>query len=247
MMTYLSASSGFKAGGYNGVGFTPDPFEQETVENYELGYKSTWLDSRLRFNVAAFYYEYNDLQILEFVKLPGTSFSQHYLGNGDARARGLETEVQWMVQDSLMLTFNSAYLDTEYVKYVKATSTGYRNLADEPMSTVPKETYNLGAEYTMTAGDLGDFIFRFDTSYIGDRVDNTGEQDKTIGSYTVTNARITYAHVSGDWEAALWADNLFDKDYLLGGTQSLAAGEANSPMVRRGTPRFWGVDYRHYF
>ncbi len=247
MLTYLSLARGFKAGGYGSVGFSDTPFEQEIVDNAELGYKSTWLDSRLRFNVALFYYEYSDLQIQSFVKVPGDSISRYHIGNGDAKAFGLETEIQWLVLDSLMLSFNSAYLDTEYVDYTKQTSIGELVLDGQPMSDTPKNAYNIGAEYTLTMGEIGDLIMRFDTNYTGERIDNSGETKKTVDAYSLTNARVTYVHVSGEWELALWAENLFDKEYLLGAQGGLGEVEGNSPYVIRGTPRFWGFEYRQFF
>ncbi len=250
VLTYLSAARGFKAGGFNGVGFSEESIEPEIVDNLEIGFKSTWLDNRLKVNVAVFTFEYNDLQILEFVKLPDESLPSYKLTNGDAKASGVETEIFWMAMDGLMLSFNSSYLDTEYVEYMKPTANGIVDLEGEPMSSVPRESYNLGAEYTLALADLGEFVFRFDTSYVGSRVDSSGENAVTLGSYALTNARITYAHISGDWETSLWAENLFDEEYQFGGITSeggLASAEGNSPIVRRATPRFFGLEGRYYF
>ena len=52
-LAYATYSTGFRSGGFNGVGQL-DPFKKELVRNFELGYKSSWLDQRLMFNVAAF-------------------------------------------------------------------------------------------------------------------------------------------------------------------------------------------------
>jgi iron complex outermembrane receptor protein len=50
---YATYSTGFRSGGFNGIGQLA-PFKEELVRNFEVGYKSTWLDQRLIFNVAAF-------------------------------------------------------------------------------------------------------------------------------------------------------------------------------------------------
>ena len=51
---YLTYSTGFRSGGFNGIGQLA-PFDKELLRNFELGYKSSWLERRLIFNAAAFY------------------------------------------------------------------------------------------------------------------------------------------------------------------------------------------------
>ena len=64
-MLYASYSTGFKPGGGN---ISPAPivlgfnFKPERITAYEAGLKSTFLDNRVRLNLAGFYYDYKDLQ-----------------------------------------------------------------------------------------------------------------------------------------------------------------------------------------
>src|SRR3546814_7501906 len=63
-MVYASATRGFKSGGFQlGDG---RPFLPEYVWSYEVGLKSTLLDRRLRANFSAFYYDYTNLQVVEY-------------------------------------------------------------------------------------------------------------------------------------------------------------------------------------
>lgn len=64
---YAKYSEGYRSGGYDGqtnspTGFTV-PYESETLEAYEIGLKSRWLDNRLQLNAAAFFSDYQDLQV----------------------------------------------------------------------------------------------------------------------------------------------------------------------------------------
>ena len=52
-MVYATYSEGFRPGGINRRGTLP-PYEADWLTNYELGWKSTWFDNRLRFNGAVF-------------------------------------------------------------------------------------------------------------------------------------------------------------------------------------------------
>src|SRR3546814_6938558 len=72
---YASFSTGFKSGGFQYVPFSAAQanvlFQPEDITTYEVGFKSEWLDRRLRFNVAAFHYDYKDLQVSRIVELGG--------------------------------------------------------------------------------------------------------------------------------------------------------------------------------
>ena len=73
---YAKYAEGFKSGGFNGEapatpGKNPGleavtPFAPETVDEYEVGIKSRWLDGHLNLNVAAFYDEHSNLQLSVF-------------------------------------------------------------------------------------------------------------------------------------------------------------------------------------
>ena len=47
-MTYATYSEGFRSGGTNALrasSVLPDSYESDKLKNYELGFKSTWLDN----------------------------------------------------------------------------------------------------------------------------------------------------------------------------------------------------------
>jgi len=68
VMFYGLYSKGFRAGGFNGRPAGGEylaaatPYDPETVDNYEVGMKSEWLDGRMRLNVSAFTMDYQDKQ-----------------------------------------------------------------------------------------------------------------------------------------------------------------------------------------
>ncbi len=71
-LLYASYSRGYKSGGINpplspGAG-VPVSFTPEFIDSFEVGSKNTFLDGRLRLNVAAFYYKYKGLQISRIVQ-----------------------------------------------------------------------------------------------------------------------------------------------------------------------------------
>jgi iron complex outermembrane receptor protein len=105
---YVSYSEGFKSGGFNSFGLSP-AFEEEGVEAFEVGVKSTWLQRRLRLNAAGFTYDYSNLQVRLPVPTGGISIENA----GAARVRGLELEGSLLLSDRLRLDGSVALLDTE--------------------------------------------------------------------------------------------------------------------------------------
>jgi iron complex outermembrane receptor protein len=65
-MVYGLYSRGYRAGGFNGrvdgIETATVPYDPETVDNFEVGYRSEWLERRLIFNATAFYMDYQDKQ-----------------------------------------------------------------------------------------------------------------------------------------------------------------------------------------
>ncbi|WP_236613047.1 TonB-dependent receptor domain-containing protein [Sphingobium quisquiliarum] len=67
VMIYTSYNRGFKSGGFNPTTPGEDPFKPEQLDAYEGGIKSELFDRKLRFNLAAFYYNYKNIQVPYFL------------------------------------------------------------------------------------------------------------------------------------------------------------------------------------
>src|SRR3546814_16792582 len=109
-MVYASATRGFKSGGFQlGDG---RPFLPEYIWSYEVGLKSTLLDRRLRANVSAFYYDYTNLQVVEYNNGVASTTNA-----GKATNKGVEAELMARPFDSLTHTSTIDYLDARYDGY----------------------------------------------------------------------------------------------------------------------------------
>ncbi len=118
MLVYATVSEGFKTGGFSG-GFSfggadlLTPFDDESLLAYEMGLKSTWMGNRVQFNAAAFYYDYENIQLFSsFTSAAGASIQ--VLNNGaNAEIFGLESELTFRATQALELSANIDWLDQE--------------------------------------------------------------------------------------------------------------------------------------
>ena len=108
-MIYATYSTGFRPGGNNrrpGI----LPFKSDTLSNYEIGWKTSWLDRKLRINGAVFYEEWKDLQ---FGLVPvGNNGVTNTYNAGDARIYGIEGDFALSL-GSLTLSGSGTYIDAK--------------------------------------------------------------------------------------------------------------------------------------
>jgi iron complex outermembrane recepter protein len=121
VMVYVSWATGYKSGGYNSAGPTIDegPLDSETVENAEIGIKSSFFDNRLRINGAYFDYTYENLQRQVFVEAecrPNGSVGGYEFTADDVEGSGYEFEISALVTDGLSVGVNTGTIDAEYTK-----------------------------------------------------------------------------------------------------------------------------------
>jgi outer membrane receptor protein involved in Fe transport len=107
-LVYVTYSKGFRPGGVNrteaaGVG----PYQADTLINYELGWKTQWFDRHLRWNAAVFDEEWKDFQF----SFLGPNSLTIIENGGNARIRGIENEIEFVVTSNLTVSTNFTFLD----------------------------------------------------------------------------------------------------------------------------------------
>ena len=241
-LVYGSASRGFKSAVFNTLTYNPIPNKPEVVDAYEVGFKSTLFDRRLRLNAAAYYYKLKNPQVQLTV---GTTV---LFSNADAsRVKGLELEAEARIMRGLTLRTSLNRMSSRYTRYgfidpvtgacVRCAPSGPQNLnppfgAASPLKGVvaggnytpqaPKLTGNIGVDYEFDSNS-GKWLLTADYFY------NDGyftEPDNLIRqrSFEVVNAQVRYSP-DDVFAFRLWGKNLTGSRYLLrASTQSGAAG-----------------------
>ena len=240
LLVYGGVTTGFKAGGIFSTSDGIAQYDEEQLLSYEAGFKSTLADGRLRFNGAAFFYDYSDLQVYAFVVVGGIGFST--ISNAaDADVYGLEFELQWLPVDRLFINLGLGYLNAEYANFVIPAGDFSGNRI--PMS--PELTFNGLVQYDIPLGNGGnvtlqaDFNFQDEVSF--DALNNPLLQED---AYWLWNARIAWMSCDDRWKVAAFGRNLADEEYMTYGFDLSFFG-FNEEML--GSPRFVGMDATYRF
>jgi len=237
LMTYFTASTGYKSGGYN-PGALQGPYNPERAQVYEAGLKSEWFDRHLRVNASVFQTDYDDAQINQFVILPGGTEATIVTNAGKATYRGGELEVTAVLGDGWEVDTNFGYVDPQYDVYLSLDPvTGKQvNVADQArFPYVSKTSVGLGIQYAFPPMDWGDLTARVDYAYKSPRVFfplnslNPFNDAVASGPYHDVSVHVTLEHIPvGDWTNDLklefWGTNLLDRHERIAGIDFGALG-----------------------
>jgi outer membrane receptor protein involved in Fe transport len=107
-LIYFTYSTGYRPGGVNRSGLFA-PYTSDSLANYEIGWKTSWLDRSLNFNGAVYDEEFSNFQ---FSFLGPNSLT--IIANApSARIKGVESSLEWRATQNLTLSTNAAYNDAE--------------------------------------------------------------------------------------------------------------------------------------
>ena len=241
-MVYVSYTKGFKPGGSNltygypmdneGFGAAPAPqlifpiFESEMIDAFEVGLKSDFLDGRMRANVSAFTYDYENLQ---FQSTDPDIYRGGVANIPESEMKGIELELIGLVSESLSFDLRVAYLDTEITSSYEALDnlkaelyffgeepirySLRENLRGNELAKSPELTANFGIEY-ITDTQYGILTTTAELIYRGDfqqRVFNNPVVDQ-VDSYSIVNFTASLDLTGDEWGIDLMLLNAGDKD-----------------------------------
>ena len=259
LFAYANFARGYKSGGLNMSGLPLDAqnnpaiatavIDDEKNTTYELGLKSTLLDDRVTVNLAGFWTTVEDFQANIVSSLETAALRSYPANVPEVRVRGVEADAAAMLFDGLTVRASVAYADGENTDYptgpcpleVQTAATVACNLTGRSLSGLSLWSGTLGLNYELPLGD-GALVLHSDTSARSSyNSDASSSRYTRIKGYSVTNASIGYRFDAG-WEVAVFARNLFDKDYIT----ALTIQTGNSGLIL-GQPsdlRLFGVTVR---
>ena len=232
IMAYATYSEGFKSGGFTQRVFppvippftappgTPDidlipTYDPEFVDVYELGFKSTLLDGRMRFNGAIFHTDYDDLQVQVFDSVAPVTENI-----GSASIDGVELEMQTAPGDGWLVEASLSWLDAGYDEIgTDLTLIG----SDNEFERVPEWASSVGVSKEFMLNEMGSLVVRVDWSYRDDTYNDAYNTEilKT-DAYHLWDASVRWTNTQEDLSVILSGRNLGDEEFLVTGVYGTA-------------------------
>ena len=241
-MVYASISSGYKAGGFRLGSLQENPsFDPEEVISYEIGYKGTYADV-LRVNAAAYFYDYQDMQVL-VDSLNDVNLPVPEIVNADkAEVKGFEVEATWLATDALTLMANYSYIDGEYTNFCCSVDTigdpdgGEQDLSGNPLTQAPRNKIFTNASYSWNTASMGEFVLSGSYSWVDSRQYDVFNTNATqADSYFRVDASLSWFSPSQDIRVIMAGKNLTEEETWVSLTRlnqfGAISGYANEPMT----------------
>ena len=243
---YAHWSRGHRSGGYNlrntaidTVNLGPGPFDQETVDSYEVGLK-TELGGRGRLNAAAFYTTIDDMQRELNLADPFAGVVQVLKNTADAEIYGFEVEGTFALGQDTVLLASLGWVDPSYTEVrFDLNGDGVIDEKDKALQ-LPRAaewTYSIGLNHDWVIDSGAVVSFRANYAYR----DDAFYTDNNLGyllSQKILDFGLDYATSDHHWVFSLYARNLLDSVNHGGDTQlppvigPVPTGGTFSPLVK---------------
>ena len=270
IMVYGGYSRGYKAGGFNMDRFGFDnpllallggpstfgvdnlEFEEETVDAYEVGVKTTTPDGRASLNITLFQQNFDDFQLNTF---NGIGFIVENIR--EVKSTGVELETLAELAPGLIFQGGVTYADTRYGGNSGSSIASNFTNPNNPADDIPLDGRRITLAPLWVA--TGALTYRREIpntnmegfAHIDARFDsgsNTGsdlDPQKIQNDYTVVNASMGVLALNSGVEFEVWARNLFDRDYTQIAFDMFAQGGSFGAFL--GEPRTYGFTARVRF
>jgi iron complex outermembrane receptor protein len=225
---YVSATKGFKSGGFNPSSQQPGrAFGPESAWSYEGGVKSEFLNGRARLNLAVFDMDYTDLQVQAPVGIGVFDIRNA----AEATVRGVEVEGASRIGRGLETGGHLTWLDATYDRYVAVAIGGIvGDVSGNRLNNAPEWAGRLWAEWNGGVGGSNRLTLAADVT-AQSTVYHTPFNDTIQRQlpYALVGARAEFGPAHRRWAVNAYARNLTNTDYIM-------ATFATSPVAFGGRP-----------
>lgn len=260
---FVSFREGYKSGAYQiGFGVYNGPlanpnvtsiagfYKPETVKGFEGGLKVRLLDRQLRLNLAAYSYQYKDLQLSQFN--PAT-VSSVIINASSARVKGLEGDFSFSPRGVPGLTitgaaaYNSAKYDSPFlgscyvgqtiaegctISVIAGTNVAQQQFLGRPLPRAPKYSFAGGLSYETPVGESSKMTFTFNAIYTSKQFLSQELKPEGFAPQRVLlDGAVSFASQSGSYEVSLIGRNLTKRYFGYSGAQPPGGGSGTGTTV----------------
>jgi iron complex outermembrane receptor protein len=249
MLLYGTISQGFRIGGGNQNNVVPLPladqsYNPDSLWNYELGAKTSWLDRRLVVNASVYRLDWSNIQVNDYTD---DSNAFVFIANaGKARVYGAELEVEARPTRELNFGGTLAWVDAELTEDQPSSNAAFAGRSGDRFPNVPQWSGSAFVQYTHPlTGDM-DAILRADYAHTGRQSSQFSPLNplyNVIPAYDLLNLRAGVR--TGAWEAALFVKNALDKYAAVNVIEE--ASDLTPRAIVPLRPRTAGLEVRYHY
>ncbi len=266
---------GFKSGGFNnqgsqatiesifnspavGAGLSiQDSFDEETSNAFELGFKASLLDNRLRLEGAAYHTEVSDLQFFEFYAGP-FGILRVVSNIDDVEVTGFELGSAFSVTERWRIYAGLNINDSE----IKTNSARPGTEGGKSPHT-PDYTGNIGTSMSWPVGQGMDFFTRIDYQHVGPTWFSTAQGGERptffnllfgpelgVGNYALSERddygliNLRFGLRAENWSVTGFVNNATKEDYI---AEVIPAPEFGGSFVSPGGRQAYGIEIGYQF
>ena len=235
-LAYISATRGFKSGGFNptstkaGLGYAP-----EWAWSYESGLKTEFMDGRARLNASAFVTDYTNLQVQTAIQ-PGVFAISNA---ASATIRGIEVETTARLGHGFEAGGHATWVDAIYNRYIAVGLGGVTgDVAGNRLNNAPQWAGRLWIEWSVEIGSRGRLSLAADST-AQSTVFFTPFNDNILrqGPYGQLGIRAEYGPNRRRWSVSAFARNITNETYITMASNSPPPAYGGRP----GPPRQIGI------
>lgn len=207
LFVYFTATSGYRRGGFNTPTFIApfSTFDSDSLWNYEIGVKSTWLDGRLVANVSAYLLDWSDIQLV--VQDPVT-FNRATENVGEAEIPGFEFSLAYQLSNTLDIALSGSLSRPELQEDVPGGVSGKKG---DSLPGSSEENFAFMANWQQPLSNGIELFATMTYKYVGSRLnDFNTDLDVKLDSYEIMDVRAGFRSSKG-YSLSLFANNLFDE------------------------------------
>jgi outer membrane receptor protein involved in Fe transport len=253
-MVYFTYSTGFRPGGNNR---RPEvaAYAADTLINLEFGWKTSWLDNRVRYNGAIFRERWKGVQY----SITGANGITSIVNAGDAVVRGIENDLQWLATDHLELSASATYVNAHITQnfcnadpvteQISHTCDDPKASAGTPLPVTPRFKANGTARYKFNVGSLESYFQSAIVHQSASRSDLRAVENSEFGSLDpFMTVDLAMGTGKDNWHVEAFITNAFDRRGIIGRT---AASAADYSFINHHDfpikPRLFGIKFGQKF